>query len=63
MLETNNWAEYVMEDVAKAFERLAQLANDEHAADSKMTAEEYYGIRLAALIKGGPVAFDAELLH
>ncbi|EME81116.1 uncharacterized protein MYCFIDRAFT_77044 [Pseudocercospora fijiensis CIRAD86] len=61
-MEANNWAENAEEDLLNALHRIATAANDEHKADPSKSVEEYYSVRVAKVLKEGPIKFDTEYL-
>jgi hypothetical protein len=58
--EGSNWADDAESSVLAALARLQQLAHDEHKSDPDKTSDEYFGERLAKLLK--QVKFDIKYL-
>ncbi|EME42419.1 hypothetical protein DOTSEDRAFT_45957 [Dothistroma septosporum NZE10] len=60
--ENTVWPEVVDEKIVDGMKRLAQYANDMHALDPSKSVEQYYGERLAKLLREGEVKFNMEFL-
>ncbi|KAF7185458.1 hypothetical protein HII31_13207 [Pseudocercospora fuligena] len=61
-MEANNWVENAEEDLLNGLKRMATAAEDEHKADPSKSVQEYYSLRVAKVLKEGPIKFDGKYL-
>lgn len=60
--EASKWDGVAEEDLVQALQRLAVVAEDDHKEDPSKSVEHYYSVRLAEIIGGGTIKFDAAYL-
>jgi hypothetical protein len=60
--EASKWDGVSEEDLIHGLQRLTVVAEDDHKEDPSKSVEHYYSVRLAKIIAGGAIKFDAAYL-